>query len=64
MQREAKELRAIVKEQKCKIMLLEGEQLALISRKESLEKQFSKESIKIAELEAALQNQDALRRED
>ena len=63
MQREAKELRTINKEQKCKIMLLEGEQLALISRKETLEKQFSGESIKIAELEAALQNQDALRRE-
>merc|ERR1719462_325208 len=63
LQKETKELRTIVKEQKCKIMLLEGEQLALISRKESLEKQFSGESIKIAELEAALQNQDALRGE-
>ena len=56
-------MRAIVKEQKCRIMLLEGEQLALISRKESLEKLSSGESIKIAELEAALQNQDALKRE-
>ena len=56
-------MRTIIKEQKCKIMLLEGEQLALISRKESLEKQFSGERIKKAELEAALQNQDALRGE-
>ena len=63
MQREAKQLRAIVKEQKCRIMLLEEEQLALINRKESLEKLSSGESIKIAELEAALQNQDALRGE-
>merc|ERR1719430_1039418 len=63
VQKEVKELEKKVKQQNNKIMLLEGEKLALISRKESLEKQICREGTMRGELEMVTWKNDALVKE-
>jgi len=62
-QKEVKELEKKVKQQDIKIMSLEGEKLALIVRKESLEKQICREGTMRGELEMATWKNDALVKE-
>lgn len=63
VQKELKELEKKVKQQNNKIMSLEGEKLALISRKESLEKQISREGTVRGELEMVTWKNDTLGKE-
>merc|ERR1719234_747120 len=63
MLKEVKELEKKVKQQNIKIMSLEGEKLALTSRKESLGKQICREGIRKGELEMVTWKNDALGKE-
>ena len=63
MRKEVKELEKKVKQQNSQVMSLEGEKLALIVRKESLEKQISREGTMRGELEMEKWKNDALGKE-
>merc|ERR1712130_127981 len=63
LQKEVKELEKKLKQQSNKIMSLEGEKLALVIRKESLEKQICGEATLRGELEMETWKNDALGKE-
>ena len=63
MQKEVKELEKKVKLQNIKIMSLEGEKLALVVRRESLEKQLCREGSMRGELEMVTWKNDSLGKE-